>query len=339
MTVREIAAMAGVSPAAVSLVLNNKKGVSEATRRKVQEVADAVGYTARMKPPRGDNRRLMVIKFHTHGVTEENQGFIAAMIDRIEGECRHHGFEMVLNRCKADEAETTLRELLQNPPMGVILIGTELQEEHYHFLNLFGDIPLVVLDNDVHYGRADSVVMSNVTIGMDAALYLHELGHRQIGYFRFKLPIHNCDDRYRGYLAAMEKLGLEPPPPVELAPTLNGAYEDMKRLLAEGKYVPAGAVVADNDSLAIGAARAILEAGYRVPEDLSIIGIDDVPYSAMMMPPLTTMRVSRKALGTLAVDTILQRIRHPEWPPMHIKVDGRLVVRNSTAKAKGGAVP
>ena len=137
----------------------------------------------------------------------------------------------------------------------------------------------------------------------------------------------------------MEKLGLEPPPPVELAPTLNGAYEDMKRLLAEGKYVPAGAVVADNDSLAIGAARAILEAGYRVPEDLSIIGIDDVPYSAMMMPPLTTMRVSRKALGTLAVDTILQRIRHPEWPPMHIKVDGRLVVRNSTAKAKGGAVP
>ena len=146
MTVREIAAMAGVSPAAVSLVLNNKKGVSEATRRKVQEVADAVGYTARMKPPRGDNRRLMVIKFHTHGVTEENQGFIAAMIDRIEGECRHHGFEMVLNRCKADEAETTLRELLQNPPMGVILIGTELQEEHYHFLNLFGDIPLQAAD-------------------------------------------------------------------------------------------------------------------------------------------------------------------------------------------------
>ena len=285
MTVREIAAMAGVSPAAVSLVLNNKKGVSETTRRKVQEVVDAVGYTARAKAPRGDNRRLMVIKFHTHGVTEENQGFIAAMIDRIEGECRHHGYEMVLNRCKADEAEETLRELLQNPPMGVILIGTELQEEHYHFLNLFGDIPLVVLDNDVHYGRADSVVMSNVTIGMDATLYLHELGHRQIGYFRFKLPIHNCFDR------------------------------------------------------SIGAARAIMEAGYRVPEDLSIIGIDDVPYSAMMMPPLTTMRVSRKALGTLAVDMILQRIRHPEWPPMHIKVDGRLVIRNSTARAEGGGAP
>jgi LacI family transcriptional regulator len=108
----------------------------------------------------------------------------------------------------------------------------------------------------------------------------------------------------------------------------------MKRMLAEGRYRPRGAVLADNDSLAIGAARAILEAGYRVPEDVSIIGIDDIPYSAVMMPPLTTMRVSRKALGTMAVDLLLERIRHPDWPPMHVKVDGRLVIRGSTGRAK-----
>ncbi|MCR4877640.1 MAG: LacI family transcriptional regulator [Clostridiales bacterium] len=336
MTVREIAAVAGVSPAAVSLVLNHKKGVSEETRKKVQEVVDTVGYTARVRVSRSDNRRVMVIKFHTHGITEENQGFIASMIDRIEGECRKNGFDLVMNRCRADEAEETIRELLQNPPMGVILIGTELQEEHYHFLNLFGSIPLVVLDNDIHYGRTDSVVMSNVSIGMDATLYLYELGHRDIGYFRFSLPIHNCEDRYRGYLAGMEKAGLQPKVPVSLAPTMNGAYEDMKRLLEEGKYVPHGAAVADNDTIAIGAIRAIMEAGYNVPGDISVVGIDDIPYSAVMMPPLTTMRVSRKALGTMAVDLLLERIRHPEWPPMHIKVDGRLVVRSSTAKAKGG---
>ena len=334
MTVREIAAVAGVSPAAVSLVLNHKKGVSDETRRKVQEVVDAAGYTPRERAPRSDNRRVMVIKFHTHGITEENQGFIAAMIDRIEGECRRNGFDLVMNRCRADEAEKTIRELLQNPPMGVILIGTELQEEHYHFLNLFGNIPLVVLDNDVHYGHADSVVMSNVSIGMDATQYLQSLGHREIGYFRFSLPIHNCQDRYRGYLAAMEQAGLQPEPPVSLAPTLNGAYEDMKKLLAEGEFVPHGAMVADNDTIAIGAIRAMMEAGHRVPEEISVIGIDDIPYSAVLMPPLTTMRISRKALGTMAVDLLLERIRHPEWPPMHVKVDGRLVVRGSTARAK-----
>ena len=132
----------------------------------------------------------------------------------------------------------------------------------------------------------------------------------------------------------MEKAGLPVPEPISLSPTLNGAYEDMKRMLAEGRYRPRGAVLADNDSLAIGAARAILEAGYRVPEDVSIIGIDDIPYSAVMMPPLTTMRVSRKALGTMAVDLLLERIRHPDWPPMHVKVDGRLVIRGSTGRAK-----
>ena len=131
MTVREIAAIAGVAPAAVSLVLNNKKGVSEKTRQRVQEVLDSVGYTTRSRTARSDSRRVMVIKFHTHGITEENQGFIAAMIDRIEGECRKNGFDLVMNRCKADEAESNIRELLQSPPMGVILIGTELQEEHY----------------------------------------------------------------------------------------------------------------------------------------------------------------------------------------------------------------
>ncbi len=339
MTVREIAAVAGVSPAAVSLVLNHKKGVSEATRRKVEEVANAAGYTARVKTPRNDNRRLMVVKFQTHGVTEENQGFIAALIDRIEGECRQNGYEMVLNRCKAAEAEETIRRLLQNPPMGVILIGTELQEEHYPYLNLFAGIPTVVLDNDVHYGHVDSVVMSNVSIAMDATRYLQELGHREIGYFRFALPIHNCQNRYRGYLAAMEGAGLPVPEPIQLSPTLNGAYEDMKTLLAEGRYVPRGAAVADNDSIAIGAAKAVLEAGYRVPEDLSIIGIDDIPYSAVTMPPLTTMRVSRKALGTLAVEILQERIRHPEWPPMHVKVDGRLVIRGSTGRAEGGGTP
>ena len=336
MTVREIAAVAGVSPAAVSLVLNHKKGVSEATRQKVQEVLDAAGYTARTRMPRGDGRRLMVIKFHTHGVTEENQGFIASMIDRIEGECRRHGIEMVLNRCKADEAETTIRTFLQNPPMGIILVGTELREEHYPLLNLFGNIPVVVLDNDVHYGHVDSVVMSNMTIGMEATKYLQSLGHRKIGYFRYSLPIHNCEDRYRGYLAAMREAGMTPPDPVALSPTLNGAYEDMKKLLAEGKYVPDGAVMADNDTVAIGACRAIMEAGYRVPEDVSVIGVDDIPYSAVMMPPLTTMRVSRKALGTMAVELLMERIHHPEWPPMHIKVDGRLVIRNSTVRAEGG---
>jgi LacI family transcriptional regulator len=94
--------------------------------------------------------------------------------------------------------------------------------------------------------------------------------------------------------------------------------------------VPHGAAVADNDTVAIGVMKAIREAGYSIPEDISIIGVDDIPFSAVTMPALTTMRISRTSLGTLAVDALRKRIKYPNWPSMHMRLAGRLVVRGST---------
>ena len=105
-------------------------------------------------------------------------------------------------------------------------------------------------------------------------------------------------------------------------------------MIKSGEYVPHGAVVADNDSVAIGAIKAIREAGYSIPEDVSIVGFDDIPFSAVTMPALTTMRISRSQLGTLAVDLIRKRIKYPDWPGMHLLIGGKLIVRNSTAPAR-----
>jgi LacI family transcriptional regulator len=145
--------------------------------------------------------------------------------------------------------------------------------------------------------------------------------------------VSNCNERYAGYLAEMQRLGLPVPDPVYLLPTMKDAYEQMKGLIQGGAYVPHAAVVADNDTVAIGAAKAILEEGSRIPEDVSIIGVDDVPFSAMTTPPLTTMRVSRRTLGVLAVDIIRKRIDHPKWPSMHMQITGSLIVRGSTMRA------
>ncbi len=330
MTIREIASIAGVSPAAVSLVINNKKGVSEETRRRVQSVVEECGYVVAGQKRKAKHFRLMVIKFRAHGIAiEENQGFIASIIDQIESECRRYAFDLVMRNCEAKTAETTIRELMVNPPDGVILMGTELSGEEYPLLDLF-TVPVVVLDNSVQYGGVDSVVMANAHITATAVRYLYGLGHREIGYYQFNLPIHNCEERYQGYRQELKRLGLTPPKPVRLMPTLNGAYEDMKQLLKSGAYVPGGAVVADNDTVAIGAVKAILEAGYSIPGDMSIIGIDDIPFSAVTMPALTTMRISRSTLGALAVDMLRKRIKHPDWPSMHMQITGSLVVRNST---------
>lgn len=328
MTIREIAALAGVSPASVSLVINNRKGVSEETRRKVLAVVQENGYAAAPKKRKAQHSRLMVIKFHTHGATEENQGFIASIIDRIESECRHHAFELVMARCEGASAAQTLRSLMRDPPDGVIFIGSELLPEHYPLLDLI-TAPTVVLDNNLHYGGVDSVVMANETIAADAVDYLYGLGHRDIGYLKFGLPVHNCQERYRGYVERMRELGLPLPEPCVLAPTLNAAYEALKQALKEGRFQPHTAFVADNDSVAIGALKALTEAGYRVPEDFSIVGVDDIPFSAVSTPALTTMRISRSTLGSLAVQALRTRIKNPGCPAMHLQIDGQLIERNS----------
>ena len=129
-TVREIASQAGVSPATVSLVLNNKKGVSEQTRRRVQEVLDSRGYRPSPVRRQQSRFRLVIIKYRAHGMAlEENQGFIASIIDQIELECRRLDFQLNTRNCDAQHADACVADIQQNPPDGVIMVGTELSIE------------------------------------------------------------------------------------------------------------------------------------------------------------------------------------------------------------------
>lgn len=334
MTIREIAVLAGVSPAAVSLVLNNKKGVSSETREKIQMVLKEHNYKPNSKKKRAPSYKIRFIKYSTHGMAvEENQGFIASIIDKIESECRRYSYNLIMLGCDNSNIKETIEMIVHNPLDGVILLGTEFDAAN---ASLFKDIkePLIVLDHSMEFENVDSLVMDNACIANAAVNYLYSLGHKDIGYFQTSVTLSNFTERYCGYLRALSRLGLETPEPVLLTPTLKGAYADMKKYLENGKYRPHGAVLAGNDTIAIGAAKAIQEAGYKIPEDISIIGVDDIPFSSMTVPPLTTMRISRSALGMLTVNLLRERIRHPELPPMHTRITGLLVERESTAEYK-----
>lgn len=332
MTIREIAAIAGVSPAAVSLVINNKKGVGEKTRQHILDVINSNGYSVAHRKEEAARFRLMVIKYRLNGVAlEENQGFILSIIDQIESECHRYAYDLVMCNCNAENAEQTLYSLMSNPPDAVILIGTELQKADYRLLSMI-PVPFVVLDNNINYENVDCIVMSNATLMEKMVQYLFDCGFRDIGYFRFNCAVNNCNERYEGYLEALRKLGLPQGETIALTPTLNGAYDDMKALLSSGKYKPHGAVCADNDTVAIGAMKALQEAGYSIPGDISLTGFDDIPFSAMTSPALTTMRISRTAMGTLAVDLIRKRSQHPDWPGIHIHIGGKLVERGTSEK-------
>lgn len=334
-TVREIAEQAGVSPATVSLVINNKKGVSEKTRQRVRLVLEKNNYQVRYNKRQKNQYRLVLFKYRSHGMAvEENQGFIASIIDQIEQRCRRLSFNLVTHNCDAKHASAAINEVNLNPPDGIIVIGTELTQEDDWVLETLA-APLVVLDNSMRYSHWDSVVMDNESIMDEAVRHLYDLGHRHIDYFKSHSQISNLDERYEGYLKTMRELNLPVPPPIMLAPTINGAFGDMKRHIRQGEYVPKGAAVADNDSIAIGAAKAIQEAGYSIPEDVSLIGVDDIPYSAVMEPPLSTLRISRIALGTLAVDLMHKRLQNPQWPTMRVRIAGELIHRSSTNVPNG----
>lgn len=330
MTIREIAVKAGVSPAAVSLVINNKKGVSEETRKRILAVMEEVGYSPAARRKGEQPLKIVVLKYRVHGIAfEENQGFIASIVDRIESECRHHGYDLMMYNCEPSTAAATIRDMMNIPPDGVILIATELPQEDFPLLDQI-NVPLVALDQNVVHPNADCVVMDNVNLMARLVEYLVGCGHREIGYFKFSKAVRNCDERYQGYLAALEKLGLDTPEPVYLKPTVDGAFEDLAGMIRDGTYVPHGAVVCDNDTIAIGAIKAIREAGYSIPEDISIIGFDDIPFSATTMPALTTMRISRSAMGEMAVNILRRRMKHPDYPCMKLLLGGKLIIRNST---------
>lgn len=333
MTIREIAAIAGVSPATVSLVLNDKKGVSAEKRARVKKVLEEYNYSPQQikKAPKFNIR---FVKYRSHGMAvEENQGFIASIIDKIESECRYHSYNLIMCGCDNSTLKETLQMVAGNPQDGVIILGTEFDSENFDMIQSI-KAPVVVLDNSMQHENVDSVVMANAGVAASAVNYLYGLGHRKIGYFQTSVSISNFAERYSGYLAALSRLGLTPPEPVLLTPTLQGAYEDMKKHLDLSEYVPEGAVFADNDTIAIGAAKALQEAGYTIPDDVSIIGVDDIPFSSMTVPPLTTVRISRSAMGIQAVKLLRERIKHPDWPFVHLLITGELVERGSTAPAK-----
>ncbi|MHC1770278.1 MAG: LacI family DNA-binding transcriptional regulator [Flexilinea sp.] len=332
MTIKEIAVLTGVSPATVSLVLNDKEGVSEETRKRILKVVEEKKYSLPQTHKKNLRGSIRFLKYAAHGmVVEENQGFIASIIDQIEAECRRCSYDLIMTGCNRDTAVETFKMVASKPLDGVILLGSEMNEDQIRMMYQI-KAPMIVIDNPMSYERVDSVVMANEDIAYEAVSYLYGLGHRNIGYFQSSVQIANFERRQIGYQAALNKLNLKPAPVVPLTPTLQGAYKDMKAFLQKEHCPVSSGVFADNDTIAIGAMKALQEMGYRIPADVSIIGVDDIPFSAINTPSLTTMRVSRSCIGKMAVDVLLKRIMHPENPFMHTQISGQLIERHSTTK-------
>ncbi len=313
-TARDLASKLGISAAAVSMALNGKPGVSPETRSKVLAAAAELGYAtpkSRQAEQQAKNILSFVI-FTGIGVAEQTT-FSNFVMRGAEAAAKEHGYRLLLHYFYADQPWDVQIKHIVSDACGVILLATDVSVPQRNLFIQYSEIvsvPVVVVDNFLFSAYTDCVGNDN-TYGVKSAVsYLIECGHRKIGYLRSKQRVVNFDDRELGVqlsLAEHKELGLDPLQVIDVDISPDQAYRDIVAWLNAGN-VPAAAFFAENDMLAATFIRALKECGYRVPDDVSVIGFDDVQICEMVEPPITTMQAFKERLGRVATTLLEFRI-------------------------------
>ncbi len=326
MGIKQIAELSGVSLATVSNVLNHKKGVNRKTAEQVLKIAREIGYLK-------ENciKKIKLVIYKKHGIVVSDTPFFSALIEGVELECRSRGFALEicsLDR-RAKDFEDVLNHLLEDYTTAILLLATELDEADMLPFET-AVCPVAVLDNWFSSMKFNAVLINNVDAVYHAVDYLIKSGHRRIGYLKSAVSINNFEYRSQGYLSALAHAGLEYDKTltVSLTPTMDGAYQDMGTYLS-GAPKLATAYFADNDIIALGAVKALKQHGVKIPQDVSVIGFDDMPFCEISSPPLTTIRVFKHELGALAVKYLVDNIQQKNTVRVKIEVCTDFIERES----------
>ena len=332
-TIYDIAKKSGYSITTVSKVINNYPDVSQKTRKKILQTIEELDYH-----PSSNARSLMTKKYWTIGVVyieELNNGiqhpFFSAVIESFRKEMEDAGYDLLLISKKIEQRKTSyIERFKQRGVDGVIVVSpirltNDVQEIVNH------DIPSVFID--LYHSKVSTVNSDNVDGSIQVVKYLHSLGHRKIAHIAGGDQTFAGKAREQGFIQGMKELGLEVRNDyIENGGLfdVSGGYEAMKKLLAL-KDLPT-AVYAAGDMMAIGAMRAIQEAGLRVPVDISIVGFDDIELAQYVTPSLTTIKQDAQTIGQQAADLLLKQIDNKKKIPLGVMVPVSLVERGSVMK-------
>jgi len=339
-TAKMVAERLGLSEAAVSMALNNKRGVSTATRRRVLKEAEKMGYDFSGRGVFGNEKKgnFGFVVYKKSGAVVGDTPFFAELTDGISSACRRMHYDLVIRYLyEDDDLEEGIDSLSEGELQGIILLATEMDEGSFRRFSRIR-IPILVLDSYFETGDYNCVIINNVQGAYQAASYLIRTRKAQPGYLKSAYPIGNFEERADGFYKAVRANGMPASRSqvFKLTPSREGAYADMKSLLESGE-IPAESYFADNDHIALGAVRALREAGYRIPEDVSVVGFDDLPLCEYIVPPLTSVHVPRYIMGETAVRRLAEIVEKKDAWPIKIEIGTRLVKRKSvSAKRQQG---
>ncbi len=356
--IRTVAELAQLSPTTVSLALRGHESIPEETRERVLTAAAQLGYQYEPRASKKEEvnaevvpepMRSLLYVVHDYGDTPLlSNPFYGALLNGAVGISQSYNsyvHPVILQH--EHPLDTPLPEGLNNKPDGILMASpysAALIQQVAETVNC----PMVLIDNLIPGSPYDAIMNDDFGGAYQATQHLLELGHRYI--FMVMGPLKKPGvaphvppsvlDRYRGYSAALSDAGLPPYPAVEMPLAYNQTMPDRKELpqwLSQllARTPRPTALFCNIDFYAAHIISALTTLGYRVPDDISVVGFDDLDIAQLTHPQLTTVRINRSAMSHVAMQRLITRIEGDDTPPLTIHVGAKLVVRESTMKNSG----
>lgn len=333
MNLKEIAQTLGVSQSTVSMVLHDRAGIGPETKNRVQALLEANGYAVKLSAPgvsTSKHPRVMFIKYkRTSVMVDGNPEYTAKLMDEVSQCCTQSGYELVFQVATVDTLADSFQKANEEDFVGIILLGTEFTNADRPLLNMIRK-PIVIIDNDLVRLPITSVCTHTWNSMRRKIEYLTGKGHTRIGYLRNTQETSICTQCFRGFVTAMSEHGLtvHDEDVFRVDPSFEGAYESMKKLLRKGITLPS-ALVSNTDCLALGVMKALQEYGVRIPENVSIMGADNISGCTLCSPKLTTCDIHTKEIGKWAVLLLKDQVENAEAPVIRLRMESTIVERES----------
>lgn len=337
-TLRDIAQQADVALSTVSQVLNNKPGVSADLRKHVLSVASEMGYRQKITVDAPLNSQLEVVGILTkrsNGERLEVNPFYSYVLAGAERECQRHNISLMYANVEVDETNRALSlpaMLLDQRVDGVIVVGAFLEETILDISRRSGQNIILVDAYTSGQSAFDSVLIDNYNGAKNAVEYLIAQGHEHIGLIGSNPKSYpSIYERREGYLSALRRHNL--PDYVEESLLDRGdAIQATMRLMSRAPHLTA--IFGCNDNVAIGAMNALHHLGKRVPEDISILGFDDIDLAQEMTPTLTSVHVDKVLMGAMAMRMLRDRAESPDRAVVKTTITTQLMLRESVRSIK-----
>ncbi len=329
LTLEDIARLSGVSRSTVSRVINNDANVSERTRQKVNSVIEQYSFQPNLAA-RGlaaGHKKVIGLVIPVGVTAIFTDPFFPLLIQGVSSACNHQDYSVMLWLAEPEFERKTITKILYNGLIDGVIVSSMLMDDPVIQTLSERSLPFVLIGRHPTNENICYIDTDNIQSAKIAVQHLLHLGCRKIATITGPKNMIVGMDRYQGYIEALHEYGItvDPELVIEGDFTAEGGYHAMQRLLPQKP----DAVFVHSDTMASTAIRAIYDAGLRVPNDIAVIGYDDLADANRMTPPLTTVRQPTQQMGSIAAETLINLIENPHSQPHHIILPSQLIIRES----------